>query len=502
MLTEGAVRPSDKRAIFVGTEAYEAAGGVVLRDLFAADQGGWLEDVPLLDRLAREKLNKAANEIRAVGWKWAEVSVEFPYGHTNGLRRLPASYAPLSDEEQPRYETILAEYNSLSEEYEGAEDLSEEVDQKLAELEQQIAAFDERPAIYDPADIARAGIFVSVDHAGALKVERGFVRPEDEALAAIEEASAKGGSTTERDGSRGDASHQTIGSHTDAARSASPSIDEEETGASPKLSDRLLTELTAHRTLALREALARDPAAAFLAATHALALNAFYGPGAFETCVEIGAKSVLLGSHAPALSDAPAARALDDTYGHWQLRLPEKAEDLWAWLIKIDHDARASLFAHCVGLSANALYLPYDRRPRALAHADLLAEHLALDMSAHWSPTVESYFGKVTKAQILAAVREAKGEAAAQMIDHLKKSDMAAEAERLLQGLGWLPEILRTTNLDAPALAQDGESMGGDAAVADDADLPAFLAGVENDGADDPTGFESAEQEHSAIAAG
>lgn len=118
-----------------------------------------------------------------------------------------------------------------------------------------------------------------------------------------------------------------------------------------------MAELTAHRTLALRDVLANDPEAAFLAATHALALNAFYGPDAFETCVEIGAKSFLLGSHAPALSDAPAARALDDTHGHWQLRLPEKAEDLWARLIKLDHDARASLFAHCVGLSVNALYL-------------------------------------------------------------------------------------------------------------------------------------------------
>jgi len=497
MLTEGAVKASDKRAIFVGTEAYEAAGGVILRDLFASDQGGWLQDAALLDRLAREKLAAEADASCGEGWKWCEVAIDFPYGHTNGLRRLPASYPSLSDEEQAKYETALAEYNSLSEEYEGADDLLEEVDDKLAELERVIAAYDERPAVYDPADIAGAGIFVSIDHAGALKVERGYVRPEDEVPAAIEAAGAEGGSTTEREGSRG----STIGSQTGAARSASPSIGEEETDASPKLSDRLLTELTAHRTLSLREALARDPEAAFLAATHALTLNAFYGGGAFETCVEIDAKSVSLGSHAPALSDMPAARAIDEAHGHWQLRLPEKAQNLWAWLVNLDRDARVSLFAYCVGLSVNALCLSHDRRPRALAHADLLAEHLALDMTANWRPTAESYFGKVTKAQILAAVREAKGEAAAQMIDHLKKADMAAEAERLLQGSGWLPETLRTKNLDAPALPRDGAAAREEAPLADDADLPAFLAGVENDGADDPTGFESAEQEHPAIAA-
>ncbi len=481
MLTEGAVKASDKRAIFVGTEAYEAAGGVVLRDLFASDQGGWLQDVALLERLAREKLTTAADVLRAEGWKWSEVSIDFPYGHTNGLRRLPASYAPLSEEEQTAYETALAEYNSLSEEYEGAEDLPEEVDQRLAELEQAIAAVDERPAIYEAPDIARAGIFVSIDHAGALKVECGFVRPEDETAAACEASSLGAGSACHpmaQDVAGDGAAQAPTGASRSDARSAA---DEDETEASQKISDRLMSELTAHRTLALRAALANDPDAAFLAATHALTLNAFYGGGRFETCVEIDTKSVLLGSHAPGLSDTPAARAIDEAHGNWQLRLPEKAQDLWAWLVNLDQNARASLFAHCVGQSVNALFLAHDKRPRALAHSDLLAEHLTLDMSAYWSPTLESYFGKVTKAQILAAVREAKGDATAQMIDHLRKSDMAAEAERLLQGAGWLPEILRTRNLDVPAPAPDSGSASAETPEAGNADLPAFLTDDEGD---------------------
>jgi ParB family chromosome partitioning protein len=76
-LTESFVRASDRRARFVGTEAYEAAGGVVLRDLFEDDDGGWLEDVVLLDRLATEKLAAAAEEIAAEGWKWIEVALDF-----------------------------------------------------------------------------------------------------------------------------------------------------------------------------------------------------------------------------------------------------------------------------------------------------------------------------------------------------------------------------------------------------------------------------------------
>ena len=118
----------------------------------------------------------------------------------------------------------------------------------------------------------------------------------------------------------------------------------------------------------------------------------------------------------------------------------------------LDSDSRQALFAHCVGLTINATCQPYDRRPKAIAHADRLAEAVQLDMAeAGWRPTVATYLGRVTKARILEAVREAKGEQAAQLIEDLKKADMAREAERLLDGTGWLPEPLRTPDQGFPA---------------------------------------------------
>ena len=80
MLTEKTVRASDRRAVFVSLDAYEAAGGVVLRDLFQSDDGGWLEDITLLDGLVAEKLKAEAETIAAEGWKWIEVAIDFPYG--------------------------------------------------------------------------------------------------------------------------------------------------------------------------------------------------------------------------------------------------------------------------------------------------------------------------------------------------------------------------------------------------------------------------------------
>ncbi|MGB3280857.1 MAG: DNA-binding protein, partial [Pseudorhodobacter sp.] len=69
-----------------------------------------------------------------------------------------------------------------------------------------------------------------------------------------------------------------------------------------------------------------------------------------------------------------------------------------------------------------------------------------------------------------------------QLLDHLKKGEMATEAERLLKGSGWLPEVLRRSDLaaldgDAAAEGQGAlsEEPLGAADIDLDLDLPAFL---------------------------
>ena len=64
--------------------------------------------------------------------------------------------------------------------------------------------------------------------------------------------------------------------------------------------------------------------------------------------------------------------------------------------------------------------------------------------TAHWTPTGQTYLGRVTKAHILAAVREAVSDEAAERIAGLKKPEMAQAAEQLLARTGWLPTVLRT----------------------------------------------------------
>ena len=450
MLTEGAVRAADKRSRFVGIETYEAAGGTLLRDLFQGDEGGWLHDVALVDRLVAEKLKADSDAIAAEGWKWIEVAPDFPYGHTFGLRQLRGEPMALTPEEVAARDALQAEYDRLSEEYDGAEELPNEVDRRLGEIETALEAFDHRPLAFDPADIGRAGAFVSITQDGVLRVERGYVRPEDELPIAAE--------TEHVELTRAMAAD--IDDNADTIAADVPQTQpepEEEDGLAP-ISDRLMAELTAHRTLGLRHALGGQPDVAFLAALHALTLKVFYHYGT-ESCLELDLKSVAFGSQAQGLNDSASAKGIHDRHDGWVKVLPKDPADLWDDLQGWEADSRSSLFAHVVSLSVNAVQEPWNRRPHALAHADRLAGAVSLDMAgAGWKPTVDNYLGRVTKARILQSVAEAKGQHAADRIEHLKKGDMAAEAEALLADTDWLPEPLRTADQENDAsITQDAD---------------------------------------------
>lgn len=466
MLTEGAVRASDKRAQFIGVDAYVEAGGTVMRDLFQGDDGGWLQDVALVDRMVADKLKTEAEAVAAEGWKWNEVAPDFAYGHSFGLRQLRGEPVPLTAEEAAARDALQAEINRLSDEYADADELPEAVDERLGELETALEAFDTRPLAFDPAEVARAGAFVSIAPDGAVRVERGYVRPEDEIPAEPEAGEADDIGSAAASRAAGDS----------VSTEVEPADVEEEDGLSP-MSDRLMTELTAHRTLGLRQALGEQPEVAFLAALHALALKVFY-PYGTDSCLELDLKSIGFGTQAPSLNDSAAAEAIRARHEGWAKALPKEPADLWDVLQAYDADSRSALFAHVVSLSVNAVHETWNRRPRALAHADRLAEAVDLDMAAAgWRPTVDGFLGRVTKARILQAVAEAKGQTAADRIAHLKKGDMATEAEMLLAGTGWLPEPLRTpgrapaeasVTVHADAAGDETAADGGETAMAEE----------------------------------
>jgi ParB family transcriptional regulator, chromosome partitioning protein len=488
-LTESAVRASDRRALFVGLDAYEVAGGVVLRDLFEEDRGGWLQDVALLDRLATEKLAAEAEKIATEGWKWIEVAVDFQYGHAQHLRRLDGAEVALTPDEQATFDALTAEQAKLESEYESAEELPDEVDARLGEIETALAAFENRPVPYEPTKIARAGVFVSIDVDGRLAADRGYVRPEDDPVPGSSEDPAAG-----EIGGADEAVPAAPAQRTVITIGGDQPEDDGDDAIKP-LPERLVSELTAHRTLALRDAVANNPQVALTALLHKLCLDTFQhsAPGA---CLEASVRHVFFPVQATDLKDSPSAKAVADRHEAWKVELPKDDRALWDWLASLDDNRRAALLAHCVSFGVNALYEKGDRYggpgvsahgvQQRIAQADRLARAVGLDMvEAGWRPTVDNYLGRVTKPHILEAVREAKGDQAAQLIDHLKKVEMAKEAERLLDCTGWLPDPLR--------LAESADMPDTPAESAEE--LPAFLA--DGEGHDSVTD----ESEPSAIVA-
>ena len=442
LLTEDAISASDRRVRFIGIDAYTEAGGYVMRDLFSSDEDGWLQDPGLVELLVSEKLSELAQEIGAEGWKWVEAAVDLPYGCERGKRRIVATTVPLTDDEQARRDVLVEEYDRIGDDYGDGSDLPDEVDARLTAIDAELTALDSRPTVYDPDDMARAGVFISLTHDGRLRIDRGYVRPEDEPVA-----------EGQNDGTNGANADVSDGATVTLAEQAAPiGGDDDEDEAIKPLPDRLVSELTAERTLALRDALANAPQAAFLALLHALVLSVFR-PHGTHGCVQIGVTQAWLGNVAPNLRETVWSQSIQARHEHWGERLPDEPQALWDALAAMPQDEQMALLAHCVSHGVNALFEPskgYDGRISAhgvtqrIAAADALAAVVGLDMAeAGWTPTVDNYLGRVTKPRIIEAVREAKGDATAALIEHLKKGDMAREAERLLSGAGWLPEPLR-----------------------------------------------------------
>ena len=436
MLTETHVPATERRARFVGLEDYMEAGGTLLRDLFSEDRGGDLEDVALLDLLVTAKLGREADRLReAEGWKWARACLDFPHAH--GMRRVYPHPVELSGEDQAALDAARSEVDQLADWLQTADELPDHVDGRLCELEADIDRLEAKRHAYDPDDIARGGAFVVLNYGGEVRIERGFIRPEDEkprtdAAGAADASAVNDGEAGGDPGGAGQGGRrkrwQRRGGRPPALRHPCP---RPEGSPHPRAQAQL----------------SEQPDVAIIALTHALSAQVFY-VGADVHLVGHSTGQDRLGGHAVGIEDTPAGKAWADRHANWARQMPRDVTALWAFVAELDHDSRLALLAHCVALTVNAVKLPWDKRPRALATADRLAEAVALDMAGYWRSTARSYLGRVTKARILDALREGASAEAAERMADMKKVEIAEAAEQLLAGTGWLPALLRTPRSD------------------------------------------------------
>ena len=421
LLTQGQAALTDRRARFVGLEAYEAAGGPITRDLFSQEEGqGYIADPALLEQLVTAKLAKIAEEVQAEGWKWVSVGIDHDHAATAGMRRVQPFMRELTDDEQARLDALQHELETLPDDH-------PEMEAEAVRLETEIEQL-QGPPFYDPDHLTRGGACISLDYCGGVRIERGLIRPED--MPKDEEAEG------EDQADRRYAAAQIL------EHSAQGEETEEDISDLPA---RLLCDLTAHRTAALRHGIATQPDVAYLAVVHAFAMQTFYWGDTRQTCLDLVLRNLSLAPMADDIDANEGQREVASQHAAWQAALPGDPADLWAYVVGQMPEQRAALLAHCAALTLDAVQRPGEGRYGKHRHADQLAEAVSLDMTAYWQPTEQAYFKRVTKQQIIDAVREGKGdvEAGRMEVECRKKADMAARAEHLLKDGGWLPQALR-----------------------------------------------------------
>jgi len=412
-LTENDVPVTDKRVRYLTLKAYEKAGGTVRRDLFSQDDdGGFVLDVPLLDRLLIDKLDRAANTLKKEGWNWVEVMPDFDYQAKSKFHIHREELTPLSAKKQAELETLQKEYDELEDQWSNSDDA--ERPERLDEIGERIEKLNAGREKFWPAEtLAIAGAVVHLDHRGKAEVVRGLVRPED-----MPKKTGKSDATAPDGTDPGD------GEDADVGRA--------------EFSAGLIESLTAHKSAATAARLLEFPDKGLAAVVYTMVLDVF--EHRHDTALKVSASPQSLHR----VEGSAAFKALEDARETWGQRLPGKPDDIWKWCLEQDQSVLIDLLTFCAACSINAVQTKSDRPENdRLDHAGKLAAALQLDMKAYFTPTAENYFSRIGKPQILAAIQAAKGQPPAPAWEKLKKAELAQEAERQIAGTDWLPEMLR-----------------------------------------------------------
>ncbi len=446
-LTEREIGASHPLVRFVGLDTYEQAGGGIRRDLFAeGDAGVYLNDAALLETLVRQKLASIADTIRTEGWAWVDATPGVTHADLHAFQRAPRERREPSKREAQCIEKLQAKMQEVAEAIDAATDAEDEdkadaLQEEGERLGEQLQALEDGLQGYAANVKAAAGAIVTIDRNGETVIHRGLLR----------EAEAKALRTLEK-------LRQGF-SDPDAANDDEGAEDEQPKAAA--ISDRLAQRLSAHRTAALQIEVARHPQVALAALVHGMVQTVlqgrYYGHD-LPLGVSLKVQDRLEGM-APDWPESRAAMTLRELREVWGGKLPEDSAALFAALLAMEQGELVKLLAVCVASTVDVV------TPRATAQQPgaELAQAVGLDMAAWWQPTAEGYFKHVPKAVVLQAVGEFAPESVNRLAK-LKKADIASEAERLVNGKGWMPAIFKSE--DAPEQGpQDAEQDGAEEAA-------------------------------------
>jgi ParB family chromosome partitioning protein len=429
-LMEGRMRASDRLARFVGLNAYELAGGAVVRDLFDAD-AVYVGDPALMTQLAEQKLDGERKPWLEQGWGWVDINLGQRSGEGYSAARLQPDWREFTDAEEAELSRLRSELEALDA---ALDDDSVEDDPRWEtrdDLAAAIEALRQSARIWDQDLIAHAGVVLSISHDGDVQATLGVVRSSDEktvkAIRKKKMALAEVG--------EGDSSEGGIDREGDAA-SAVEGVESE-----CRLPKSVIRDLSQARTRAIRLLLARDRDTAL-----AVAVAAMLARSVFRSELS----GIGLAAHPAQVEDIDA---FVETRSAILAHAPESDSDLLGWCLAQPSGTLLALLAVLVADSVDLVHekgAPADLLRHTLA--DILADALDLDMREFWQADA-SYWARLPKAQLLATLCDAPAlidlspaarQARLAGYAKLKKDELAFKVGEAFEGSGYLPDLLVT----------------------------------------------------------
>jgi len=429
---DGRTRATDRLAVFVGIDAYEVAGGKVLRDLFDAE-AVFIESPALLAKLAEDKLAASRDQWLDKGWSWVDFNLGVGRGEGLSSARMHPEWRDPTPEEQAELARISAEIETLDREIEanGVDD-----DPRWTQRDDLEAAYEtirQAGRCWTRDVMELSGVVLSINHEGEVSVSEGLVRADDQKRvdAFLKQRRAVENGETEHDG----------GGEEPAAY----------TSALPKALNR---DLTLARTRAIRLTLSGDPDVALALCVAAMVARSVHHAEMIGIAISAQVRHV---------DDLPA---LEGARSEIEGRLPSADIDLLEWALDLSRERLLAVLAVVVASSIDLAHedtSPADLRKQTIA--DCLARQLDIDMTRYWTAGSD-FWSRLPKAALISALADAPSmaERGARTRDELlkahsklKKDDLAAKVAAEFDGVAYLPDILVTPLLPgALAVTSDG----------------------------------------------
>lgn len=373
-LTKTKINGSSPIVRFIGLEAYEAAGGAITRDLFSNDDSVMIDDPALAERLAMEKLQAKAEELKTE-WKWAEVMLSIAYdtfreyGRVYPETSLPADLAA----EQETIEARLEEMDEIDE-----NNWTEDLDQELSNLKKRESEIEaQETTAYSAEQMALAGVIVSMDSAGGFRIESGLVHPDDKPKPEPTSSRSTASPTSDpADAARHDAG-ETIS---------------------------VIEDIRAIRHQILRAHLSADFNTAFDAILYSMAVGIFgystYSSQPLNVSIKAAevyrSKEKLTGTIAESM-----LQGLKDKLSLEWLNL-DQPHDFNA-MSALSPREKQDLFAFCVAQGVNQ---SLSTDPHANPVLEVMGKRMDVDVASCWRPTAEHYWNRVKKGYALKVASE------------------------------------------------------------------------------------------------